>query len=437
MQSEFLKYEKNELNLQFGLFGFRNRSTMNIAEYEIIRLANGLRCVFAHNPGVTYCGVAIGAGTRDEPSSQAGLAHFVEHTIFKGTENRPSRSISSRMECVGGELNAYTTKEETLVYTSAPSGYTERAMELLADLVSNCNFPVAEIEREKEVVIDEINSYLDSPAEAIFDEFEDLLYADSALGHNILGTPESVRQLTSVNCRTFVEKFYVPQNMVLYCAGEEDIKYMQRLAQKYFGSLVREPDAFPIESKLTPPMLGHFEEVRDMKLHQCHTLMGTRVFGRHDPRRFALFLLNNFLGGPAMNSVFNRELRDKRGYVYTVDSTVGLLSDCGAFQVYFGCDREHVKPCKRLVRRTIENLAETPMKPRVFEAALRQYTGQLQVAASYAESRAMNLGKSVLYYDKVLNVKTTQAALATLQPCDITEVAQLICQRGLNSLTLC
>lgn len=410
---------------------------MSLSDYEITRLSNGLRCVFRRQPGVSYCGLAVRAGTRDEEPKEGGLAHFVEHTIFKGTQKRQSHHISSRMECVGGELNAYTTKEETMIYTVAPPGYLERALDLLADLVNNCTFPATELEKEKEVVIDEINSYLDTPSEAIFDEYEDLMYAGSGLGHNILGTPQTVKALDSDSCRRFVERYYTPADMVLYCVGESSSAKAFRLMEKYFSPLKRAAASERPGRLVTPPVPVPFDDIRDMGLHQCHTIMGSRVFGRLDERRYALFLLNNHLGGPAMNSVLNRELRDKRGYVYTVDSMVGLLSDCGLFEVYFGCDREHVKPCKRIIRSELLRLAETPMKPRVFDAAVRQYSGQLQVAASYAESQAMNLGKSLLYYDKVLDIQTTKAALAALTPQAVSDVARLICENGLSSLTLC
>lgn len=208
---------------------------MSLTDYEITRLPNGLRCVFRSQPGVTYCGVAVGAGTRDEAPDEAGLAHFVEHTIFKGTRKRQSHHISSRMECVGGELNAYTTKEETMIYTVAPPGYLERALDLLADLVRGCTFPATELEKEKDVVIDEINSYLDTPSEAIFDEYEDLMYAGSGLGHNILGTPQSVKALDSAACRRFVERYYTPTEMVLYCVGETPRTKALRLVEKYFS----------------------------------------------------------------------------------------------------------------------------------------------------------------------------------------------------------
>lgn len=408
---------------------------MNATDSNIHVLSNGLRVVCVQRPGITYCGVAIDAGTRDEQADEAGLAHFVEHTVFKGTTRRRSLQISSRMEMVGGELNAYTTKEETLIYTTAPSGYTERAVELLADLIRNCNFPHNETEREKEVVIDEINSYLDNPAEAIFDEFEDLMYAGSALGHNILGTPDSVRGLDSDACRRFVERNYTPERMVLYCVGADPQAKVVRLAEKHFGSLRRESGERANRLEI-PPVPAPFDETRTYGLHQCHTLMGTRLFGRRDPRRYALLFLNNYLGGPAMNSVLNRELREKRGYVYTVESLVAMLSDCGLFEVYFGCDPMHVHPCRRVVLRELQKLADSPMKRTVFDKARRQYLGQLEVATSYAESRAMSLGKSVLYYNHVAGIEHTRKALEALTAEEVRALAELICTTGLSILTM-
>lgn len=209
---------------------------MNSQKYTSFILDNGLRIVASKcDSAVSYCGVVVRAGARDE--AIWGTAHFVEHTIFKGTTKRSGLRINSRMESVGGELNAYTSKEETVIYTTAPGGYLERSMELLSDLVMHCTFPTDEINREKDVVIDEINSYLDSPSDRVFDEFEDLVYDNSSLGHNILGTPDTVKSFTSVQCRGFVDEFYTAQNMVVYVADASPITKIERLVKKYWGSM--------------------------------------------------------------------------------------------------------------------------------------------------------------------------------------------------------
>lgn len=401
--------------------------------YEIITLSNGLRCVFRRGRGVAYCGVAVNAGSRDEDRDNHGLAHFVEHTLFKGTSRRRSWQIASRMERVGGELNAYTTKEETMVYTVAPHGYLPRAIDLLADVVCDSVFPDTELEKEREVVIDEINSYLDSPADAVYDEFEDLLYAGSTLGHNILGDAESVRRLTGEDCRRFVRRYYTPANMVMYCVADTTAGIMEKLLERNFGHMHFDGHT-PVRD--VPASVSRFGIVRDNGRHQAHTLMGCTLFGRHDPRRHALLLLNNYIGGPCMNSRLNLELRERRGYVYAADSSVALMSNCGTFQVYYGCDREHVGACARIVNNIIAGLAENPMKPRVFEQVKRQYLGQLEVSASHAESRAMALGKSLLYYGRVVGVDEAADAIKALRPEDVCDVAGLIASMGLSSLTL-
>ncbi|MDE6559712.1 MAG: insulinase family protein [Muribaculaceae bacterium] len=293
------------------------------SNYKIATLSNGLRIGLRHTPEsmVSYIGIAINAGSRDESEAHHGLAHFVEHTIFKGTRSRRSWHISNRMESIGGELNAYTSKEETLVYTNAPAGHAERAIELLYDIVANSRFPRQELDKEREVVVEEINSYLDSPADSIYDEFEELIYPDSALAHNILGTPESVRRLNSDDCRGFLDNWYTPANMTAYIADPGDPDKLIRLMEKYFGRL---DFSATRHHRVAPRQCEGFDKVDDRDGHQAHTLLGFRVFGRKDPRRFPLFLLNNYLGGPCMNSRLNQELREKRGLVYTVDSNVSL-----------------------------------------------------------------------------------------------------------------
>lgn len=411
-----------------------NLEEMKQPDYYVFTLPNGLRCIHTKTMGqVSYCGVAVNAGSRDDLSGLYGTAHFVEHTIFKGTAHRSSWHISNRMESVGGELNAYTTKEETVIYTNAPRGYVERSFELLSDLVSYANFPANEVDKEREVVIEEINSYLDSPADSVFDEFEDRMYNGSGVGHNILGTTESVKGLKSQNCRAFIDTFYTPVNMVLYCSDPSTHDRIERLAMKYFGHLTHPS----IECQRTTPVVNPvFNEVINRNGHQTHTLMGTRFSNRSDSRRFALFLLNNKLGGPCMNSILNQELREKKGYVYTVDSVVSLMSDCGHLAIYFGCDDSNVKKCTQLVKAEVEKLANSPMKAKVFEMAKRQYVGQLLVSSDHRESCAMNTGKSILYYNEVHDINWTSERILSLTAEDVRAVAEDIMKSGFSVLTL-
>lgn len=404
------------------------------SKYSLATLTNGLRVVCCRREGlVSYIGAVVNVGSRDEDSRHDGLAHFVEHTIFKGTDKRRAWQISSRMETVGGELNAYTSKEETMVYTNAPAGYEDRALELLADLVTSSRFPAAEIEKEREVIVEEIYSYLDSPSERVYDEYEELAYKGSRLSHNILGTPESVRKMQGTDCRAFLDKFYVPANMVVYCVTPLSDKEMIRKVEKYFGGI---PAVAPQHSRVTPPALEPFDEARDHGTHQANTIMGARAFGRDDSRRFALFLLNNYLGGPCMNSRLNRELREKRGYVYAVDSNVSLLSDTGLMIIYFGCDPANVNKCRRLIEKEVEQLCSVRMTEKTFEKVKRQYCGQLISSGDHIENRAMSLGKSVLYFNEIHDISTSTERIMSVTAEEMRIVAETVFSKGLSTLTL-
>lgn len=406
----------------------------NQSGFHTFTLPNGLRCVHASACGrAMYAGLVVGAGSRDEAPALDGLAHFVEHTLFKGTERRRAWQINSRMESVGGDLNAYTTKEETLLYTSAPLGHTARALDLMADLVAGSSFPLSEVDRERGVVIDEINSYLDSPDEAVFDEFEELLYAGSRMAHNILGTADSVRTLRPEDCRSFLDRYYTPANMALYIVDELSHARAEALACRYFGALHYPA---PEPRRVRPDIPSPFREVRDRGGHQAHTVAGVRLFGRDDPRRYALLMLNNYLGGPSMNSRLNTEMREKRGLVYTVESSVALMSDCGSLQIYFGCDPDDTRRCLHIASREIERLASSVMPPRKFEAVRRQYLGQLAVSTEHRESMAAALGKSLLYYNRIVDAATMAENIRSVTSEEFRGVAALIAERGLSSLTL-
>ena len=414
-------------------FAHLKTKSMN-QSYSVFTLANGLRVVCWHISGlVSYIGAVVNAGSRDENDSCHGLAHFVEHTIFKGTPKRKGWQISSRMEVVGGELNAYTSKEETMVYTNAPAGYEERAIELLADLITSSCFPKVEIDREREVVVEEINSYLDSPADSVYDEFEELAYSGSGLAHNILGSPESVKNLSGEDCRRFLDRFYTPRNMVVYCCSPMQPDKLGRLVEKYFSKM-HYPDTG--HERILPPGMSPFDITRDRGNHQANTIIGARVFGRQDPRRFALFLLNNYLGGPCMNSRLNRELREKRGYVYTVDSNVSLMSDSGLILIYFGSDPSTVGKCRRVINNELDRLAQSLISESVFEKMKRQYCGQLLVSSDNRENRAMSLGKSILYYNEIHDISTTAERMMAVCREEVREVAELLVPSNCGCLTL-
>lgn len=398
------------------------------------RLSNGLRIVHrACAGGVEYCGLTVDAGSRDESPDRHGLAHFVEHTIFKGTDHRKSWHIINRMEAVGGELNAFTTKEETTLYSVFPAGYLDRAVELQADLVSRSRFPLAEINREREVVADEINSYLDTPSEAVFDDFDDLIYAGSPLGHNILGTVEAINRFTPEVCRDYLTGLYVPENMVFFYMGPGHPDKVLRTVERRLGGLDHK---MPPRQRETPAILPPFHKRTRIVTHQAHTVVGVRIPGIHDELRYAMALLTNMVGGPGMNSLLNVALRERRGLVYTVDASTTLYSDCGTFTVYFGCDPADTDTCLRIMGWEIDRLIDKKISPSALAAAKKQYLGQLAVGADNREQLALSTARATLYNGQAMTPGEIAERIEAITPDDIREVAARIAPDRCSILTL-
>ena len=402
----------------------------------ITTLGNGLRVLHLYSPDATvgWCGVAVNAGSRDDPDDRHGLAHFVEHTIFKGTEHRRAWHILNRMERVGGELNAFTTKDTTMLYSVYPSRHLLRAAELIADMARYSTFPEAEVERERDVVAEEIASYRDTPAEAAYDDIEDIVLAGSALGHNILGDTDALTRCASSDCLAFLSRLYVPRAMVFFVMGPQHPGVVERLAERLFGSLSRE--RAPFVPRVAPPVNVPVHRVEDLGLHQAHTVLAARLAGRHDEARFAVMLLSNILGGPGMNSLLNVELRERRGYVYTVETSVNLFDDCGLLQVYFGCEQHHVKAATRHAMRVVSRLAEHAFSDKQLDAYKRQYCGQLVVADDNTEGRVMSAARSVLHYGSVSTAAQVTERIMSVTPEQVRHAAALLAPQSLTSLTL-
>lgn len=401
--------------------------------FTYMTLANGLRIVHCHSRSqAEYCGIAVKAGSRNETPDTYGIAHFVEHTIFKGTDRRKSWHIINRMEAVGGELNAYTSEEVTMVYSAFPKGNLSRAIELIADLVANSRFPEREIDKEREVVMDEISSYLDSPADAIFDDFNDMMFAGSSLGHNILGTTDTISTFTPETCRSFLDRYYTPGNMVLFYLGPASESRLYSVAERHFGMLTHLTET---GSTITPAVNKTFDVTRQINSHQCHTVIGARIPGMFEDRKRVFGLLTNILGGPCMNSLFNVELRERHGYVYSVDAYTSLFTDCGLFTVYFGCDEEHVKPCRRLIFDIIGRLADTPLSKRALDAAKKQYLGQSIVAGENREQFALSMGRSVLFNGKIVSSSEVKDRINSITPEELREAARRISRENCSVLT--
>ena len=433
-------------------------------KYNTYTLDNGLRII--HLPSdsqVVYCGYQINAGTRNEEPGEEGLAHFCEHVTFKGTERRKAWHILNCLESVGGDLNAYTNKEGTVYYSAILKEHIARAVDLLSDIVFHSVYPQAEIDKEVEVICDEIESYNDSPAELIYDEFENILFKGSPLGHNILGTAEQVRAFKTEDALRFTRKLYRPDNAIFFAYGDIDFKKLVKLIQKALGECPKGRELAcsadyksaetPTEERIaeeTPTGETPTEEmeagdanhkvqsskfnvqskvagqtiVMQKNTHQAHVMIGTRAYDVNDDRRMPLYLLNNMLGGPGMNAKLNLALREHNGLVYTVESTMVAYGDTGTWSIYFGCDEHDVKRCLRLVRKELDKFMQKPLSDAQLKAAKKQIKGQIGVACDNRENFALDFGKSFLHYGWEKNVDRLYEQVDEITAAQIQAVAQ-------------
>ena len=402
-------------------------------QYNEYTLPNGLRII--HEPTlskVSYCGFAIDAGTRDEAENEQGMAHFVEHLIFKGTEKRKAWHILNRMENVGGDLNAYTNKEETVVYAAFLTEHLERALELLGDIVFHSTFPQHEIEKETEVIIDEIQSYEDNPSELIFDDFEDMIFRNHPLGRNILGKPDLLRSFRTEDVLSFTRRFYQPGNMVFFVQGQYDFKKIVRLAEKHLADV----PAVTVDNQRVPPPLYVPERLVVSKdTHQAHVMIGSRGYNAYDDKRTALYLLNNILGGPGMNSKLNVSLRERRGLVYNVESNLTSYTDTGAFCIYFGTDIEDMDTCLKLTYKELKRMRDVKMTSSQLAAAKKQLIGQIGVASDNFENNALGMAKTYLHYHKYESSEVVFKRIETLTAEQLMEVAnEMFAEEYLSTL---
>lgn len=397
-------------------------------KYNTLTLPNGLRII--HRPAtspVVYCGYEINAGTRDELPGEEGMAHFCEHTTFKGTGHRRAWHILNCLESVGGDLNAFTNKEDTVYYSAILKDHFPRAVDLLTDIVFHSCYPQAEIDKEVEVICDEIESYNDSPAELIYDEFENLLFPGHPLGHNILGCAERLRTFRTEDALRFTGRHYRPDNAVFFVYGDVDFRRVASLLRKATKDF---PAATPRLNAGTQQQALPDYTPRELTVckgtHQAHVMTGTRAYSVHDERRIALYLLNNILGGPGMNARFNLSLRERHGLVYTVESSMVSYSDTGVWCVYFGCDPHDVARCRRLIRKELDRVMAKPLSTAQLNAAKKQIKGQIAVACDNRESFALDFGKSFLHYGWEKDVTTLFSHIDALTAEQIQQVAREI-----------
>lgn len=389
--------------------------------YNIETLSNGLRLIHLKSPSpVVYCGIGIAAGSRHETAGEEGVAHFCEHMSFKGTRHRSAIQILNCLERVGGDLNAFTNKEDTTFYAAVQKEHFSRAVDLLMDIVFCSQYPQHEVEREVDVICDEIESYNDSPAELIYDEFENMLFKGHPLGHNILGTRERVQTFTSQHAHRFTQRYYRPDNAIFFAYGDVDFEKLVRLLEVKEMQDKRIATVEPTDSSLT----SHLSPFTSENHHQSHVMMGCQTFSYDDERRLPLYLLNNMLGGPGMNARLNLSLRERHGLVYTVESAMASYSDTGCWSVYFGCDHHDVKRCMRLVLHELDRMMQHPLSERQLATAKRQLKGQIAIACDNREQYALDFAKNFLHYgrERDINVLLTRIDAITAQ--QIQDVAQ-------------
>lgn len=367
-------------------------------EIEHYTLKNGIRVV--HKPDgspVSYCGIAINTGTRDEKEEESGMAHFIEHMLFKGTVKRKSWHILNRLEDVGGELNAYTTKEETFVYATVLSADFERAMELCADIVFHSTFPQNEIEKEVDVIIDEINSYNDSPSELIFDDFEGMVFRDYSIGRSILGDAERLQTYTTLDALQFVNRNYCTDQVVFFSLSSVSFKKITQWAEKYLGEI---PQSLLQTKRIVPEIYTPERKTVKKDTYQAHVMLGNRAYSLPDKNRLAFYLLNNVLGGPGMNSRLNLALRERNGLAYNVESSYTSYSDTGLLFIYFGTDIKNEGKCCNLIFKELKKLRDQKFTSIQLMKAKKQLLGQLAISQENKESLSLNLGKSFLYFNR-------------------------------------
>jgi len=393
----------------------------NNEEVKTYKLDNGLRIIYYPTPSpVSYCGYAVNAGTRDEKEEESGMAHFVEHLIFKGTEKRKAKHILNCLSDVGGDIDAFTNKEETIVYATVLNEDCQRAIELLSDIVFHSTFPSDELEREREVIMEEIKSYDDNPSELIYDDFENIVFKGHPLGRNILGKADTISRFDTQKVQDFTHRLYHPDNMVLFASGRISFKSMIRWAEKYTNDLSWDTyEQIRLQPEGYMPQHIHM----DKGTYQTHCIIGCPGYKAYDYRAAGLYLLNNLLGGPAINNRLNFSLREKKGLVYTVESNITPYTDTGIFCIYFGTEKRNLGRCMELTYKELKKFRDTQLTSRQLSSAKKQLTRQLRIASDNDENNMLDIGKIYLHYNRYETLQNTCAQIESLTAEKLLEIA--------------
>ncbi len=370
-----------------------------MTDYELYTLSNGIRIMFKYSPStITHCCFVVNAGSRDEARQKDGLAHFIEHLLFKETERRSTNQILNRLEMVGADLNAYTTKEYTCIHASLLNEHLERTIDLFEDIIFHSTFPEEEMEKERGVILDEIASYLDQPEEAVQDDFEGLLFPHHPIGNNILGTPETVNALDQKDIKGFIQANYNTHQMVFAVFGNYQMKKIIRLADKYFGDIPENSSA-KNRSLPTPNPTGSFRFHKPIS--QTHCVIGNQAYHSQHADRYGLLLLNNLLGAGGMSSRLNLEIREKYGIAYTIESSYTSLTDTGIFSIYFGTDAEKAAKAERLVHKELKKLRDNQLGVLQLQQAKQKFNGQIALAEENRMSLLISMAKSLVDFSYV------------------------------------
>lgn len=403
-------------------------------EYNVHTLSNGIRILHVPSTSaIAHACILINSGSRDEEAQQMGLAHFIEHLIFKRTEKRTTNQILNRLESVGADLNAYTTKEYTCIHASFLQPYVDRTLELFNDIVFHSIFPLNEIEKEKGVVLDEITSYLDQPEEAINDDFEDILFAGHPFGRNILGTPETVSAIEQKDILEFMKNNYRTDQIVVAVLGNYTFQKLIKIGEKYFGTV---PENTPARERVKPVKNVAQHIVVNKQIMQAHSMLGTTTYSLYHPYKAGLLLLNNILGGNGMSSILNLQIREKYGIAYTIESNYSPLSDTGIFALYFGTDKEKVERATQLILKEFKKIRSNKMSEIQLHKAQNKFIGQIALGEENRIGLLVSMAKSLIDYDKIDALETVFNKIRAVSVADMNAIAnEVLDENNLTSLT--
>lgn len=403
-------------------------------EYNVHTLPNGIRLLHVPSASpISHACILINSGSRDEGEQESGLAHFIEHLVFKRTEKRSTNQILNRLESVGADLNAYTTKEYTCIHASFLNPYLDRTLELFNDIMFHSTFPEEELEKEKGVILDEIASYLDQPEEAIYDDFEDLVFAGHPLGRNILGTTESVSKLTRADIKAFMTKNYHTDKMVIAVLGNYSLNKLIKTGSKYYEAIPENPYK---ATRKAPEQTKVVDIISEKPISQAHVVLGRQAYDLHHPYKTGLLLLNNIIGGTGMSSILNLQIREKYGIAYTIETGYSPLSDTGIFTLYFGTDKEKLERARTLIYKEFKKFRENPMTEVQLQRAKNKYIGQIALGEENRIGLIISMAKSLMDYNQIDSLETVFSKIQAVSTGDMAEIAkEMLDENNLSGLT--